>query len=150
MRKSVLEQRKLLQLAQYLSKEKGHRWTEMRQAVFACILAQLKPITAYQIIAQISKKQKKDIKPASVYRSLDALCELSLVVKIESMNGFIACTYPERHHEHVFFICRMCGSADEFADHTINKILNTDASHHGFKIERKLLELQGACHNCQI
>jgi Fur family zinc uptake transcriptional regulator len=150
MKKSALEQIKLLQMAQYMSKERGHRWTEMRQAVFACLLSQLKPITAYQIIAQISEKQKKNIKPASVYRSLDALCELGLVVKIESLNGFIVCGYPQRHHEHVFFICRTCGSADEFADQAINNRLNADASHQGFKIEQKFLELQGECRNCQI
>lgn len=149
MSQSRLNQKKLLQAAEKMSKEKGHRWTDMREAVFACILDQDKPVTAYQVIDQLSKIQKKDIKPASVYRSLDALCQLGMVVKIESLNAFMACAHPGHHHEHVFLVCRSCGSADELSDHAVSKKLNTDASHQGFKIERQVLELQGACRNCQ-
>lgn len=149
MNKLSSDHKRLLQAAENLSKEKGHRWTEMRESVFACILHQDKPVTAYQLIDQISKVQNKDIKPASVYRSLDALCELRLVVKIESLNAFMACAHPSHHHEHVFLVCRSCGSADELADHSISKRLNADASHQGFKIERQVLELQGACRTCQ-
>jgi Fur family zinc uptake transcriptional regulator len=149
MKKAGLDQKKFLKAAELLSKEKGHRWTEMREAVFACILNQDKPVTAYQLIDQLSKAQNKDIKPASVYRSLDALCALGMVVKIESLNAFMACVHPEHHHEHVFLVCRTCGSADELADHAVSKKLNADASHQGFKIERQVLELQGACRDCQ-
>lgn len=149
MNQSCLNQKKLLQAAEQMSKEKGHRWTEMREAVFACVLDQKKPVTAYQLIDQLSKKQKKDIKPASVYRSLDALCELGLVVKIESLNAFMACAHPEHHHEHVFLVCRQCGNADELADHSISKRLSTDATHQGFKIEKQVLELQGSCRDCR-
>ena len=92
----------------------------MREAVFACILNQDKPVTAYQLIDQLSKAQNKDIKPASVYRSLDALCELGMVVKIESLNAFMACAHPEHHHEHVFLVCHI-GLRDELADHAVSK-----------------------------
>lgn len=149
MNQSRLNQKKLLQAAEQMSKEKGHRWTEMREAVFACVLDQDKPVTAYQLIDQLSKKQNKDIKPASVYRSLDALCELGLVVKIESLNAFMACAHPEHHHEHVFLVCRQCGNADELADHSVSKRLSADAIHQGFKIEKQVLELQGSCRDCQ-
>lgn len=149
MKKADFDQKKLLRAAEQLSKEKGHRWTEMREAVFSCILNQDKPVTAYQLIDQISEIQQKDIKPASVYRSLDALSTLGLVVKIESLNAFMACAHPDHHHEHVFLVCRSCGSTDELADHSVSKRLNADAAHQGFKIERQVLELQGACQNCQ-
>lgn len=149
MKKISLNQQKHLQAAERLSKEKGHRWTAMREAVFSAILDQVKPITAYQLIDLISEKQRKDIKPASVYRSLDALCALGFVVKIESLNAFMACTHQGHHHEHVFLVCRACGSADEVIDHSVSKILSADASHQGFKIERQVLELQGACRDCR-
>lgn len=132
-----------------LAVAKGHRWTDMREAVLACVLEQCKPVTAYQLIEQISKKQQKDIKPASVYRSLDALCALGFIVKIESLGAFMACTHPDHHHDHVFLVCQHCGSADELSDHSLSKRLNADASCHGFKIERQVLELQGACRACR-
>lgn len=149
MEKASFNHQRLLQVAEQISKERGHRWTEMRAAVFACVLDQDKPVTAYQLIDQLSKKQNKDIKPASVYRSLDALCELGFVVKIESLNAFMACAHPEHHHEHVFLVCRQCGAADELADHSVSKRLSADATHQGFKIEKQVLELQGSCRDCQ-
>ncbi len=148
--KHKLNQKKSIKEAEELSKEQGHRWTEMREAVFSCILDQDKPVTAYHLIDQISKKQKKDIKPASIYRSLDALCTLGLVVKIESLNAFMACIHQRHHHEHVYLVCRSCGSADELAHHSVSKRLNADATQQGFKIERQVLELQGACRDCQL
>jgi Fur family transcriptional regulator, zinc uptake regulator len=150
MGKSDLDHVKILHAAEHLSKEKGYRWTEMRKAVFECVIDQDKPITAYQLIDQLSTQQNKNIKPASVYRSIDALCAVGLVVKIESLNAFMACAHPEHHHDHVFLVCRTCGSTDELADHSVSKRLNADATHQGFKIERQVLELQGACRECQI
>ncbi len=138
-----------LDFAVQIAESKGHRWTDMREAVFSYILDQKKPVTAYQLIEKISQRKNKDIKPASIYRSLDALSHLGLVVKIESLNAFIACSHPDQHHEHVFLICRQCGSADELTEHTVSKKLKATASNQGFKIERQILELQGSCHDCQ-
>jgi Fur family zinc uptake transcriptional regulator len=140
----------LIKSAARMATEQGHRWTEMREAVFACALDQDKPVTAYQIIELLSKKQKKDIKPASVYRSLDALCELGLIVKIESLNAFVVCAHPDHHHQHIFLICKECGTADELEDHMIGKKLSSDAHQHGFKIDRHILELQGVCKSCHM
>jgi Fur family zinc uptake transcriptional regulator len=147
--KTQKNKRQCLDFAAQIAESKGQRWTDMREAVFSCIIDQEKPVTAYQLIDQISQKQNKDIKPASIYRSLDALNQLGLVVKIESLNAFIACSHLDHHHEHVFLICRQCGSADELADHSVSKKLGADASNQGFKIERLILELQGACRDCQ-
>lgn len=147
--KNKINHKKMIHIAEELSKERGFRWTDMRQSVLGCILDQDKPITAYQVIEKLSIEKNKGIKPASVYRSLDALCELGLVVKIESLNAFMACAHPDHHHEHVFLVCRTCGSADELADHSVSKRLNADASYQGFKIERQVLELQGACRDCR-
>jgi len=136
-------------LAVQIAASKGQRWTDMREAVFSYILDQDKPVTAYQLIDKISQRKNKDIKPASIYRALDALSCLGLIVKLESLNAFMACTHPDSHHEHVFLICRQCGAADELTDHAVSKKLKETASNQGFKIERQILELQGACHDCQ-
>ncbi len=138
-----------LLFAASLAAAQGQRWTEMRVAVFDVILRQDKPITAYQIIDKLSVQLGRTIKPTSVYRSLDALCALGLAVKIESLNAFMACEHPEEKHQHVFLVCQQCGSADELADHAVSKRLSDDAAHQGFKIERQVLELQGACRTCR-
>lgn len=135
--------------AKQLSAEHGVRWSEIREEVYKTLLGHEKPVTAYQLLDEISKNRGKDVKPASIYRSLDALCELGVAVRIESLNAFLPCQHPEDHHEHVFMVCKQCGSADEIADHSVSKQLKKDAANQGFSIERQVLELHGSCKDCK-
>lgn len=139
----------LVSFAARRAAEEGQRWTEMRAHVYEALLAQESQATAYQLIAVLSEKLKKDLKPASVYRALDALCALGVVVRIESLNAFRACAHPEHQHQHVFLVCDSCGMADEIADHGIGRKLTRDAAEHGFRTARQVLELHGACRGCQ-
>jgi Fur family zinc uptake transcriptional regulator len=149
--KNHITKKEMLSIAEKMALQKGHRWTAMRKEVMACLLAQTKPITAYQLLEKLAQHLQKTINPPSVYRALDALITLGVVVKIESLNAFVACTHPHHHHNHhhVFLICRQCGTADELVDQQMSKRLSADAKAQGFKIERQILELQGACQNCQ-
>jgi Fur family zinc uptake transcriptional regulator len=131
------------------AKANGQRWTEMRRAVYAHLLAQTQPITAYQILADLAKKLQKDIKPASIYRSLDALCGLGLLIKIETINAYLACRHHDHQpHQHVFLICDQCGHIDEITDITIGRQLLKTAAQKGFKASRQVIELRGDCLAC--
>ena len=129
--------------------EGGQRWTPMRADVYEALLGQDRPVTAYQIVERLSRKTGRDVKPASVYRSLDALGTLGLAVRIESLNAFTVCRHPNETHQHVFLVCRECGTADELADHDVAKRLRVTAGGQGFRVDRQILELQGACRSCQ-
>lgn len=138
----------LLEHAAARAEKQGQRWTPMRADVYDGLLEHDLPITAYKLLEYLSAKHGKDIKPASIYRSLDALCMLGLVAKIESMNAFSACRHPEEKHQHVFLVCDGCGHTDELADHGIAAKLTDDAAHHGFRTQRQVLELHGTCKDC--
>ncbi len=138
----------LLDHAAIRAEKQGHRWTPLRADVYAALLDHTTPVTAYKLLEFLSAQHAKDMKPASVYRSLDALCELGLAVKIESLNAFSACRHPEEQHQHVFLVCDGCGHTDEIADHGIAQKLDKDASHHGFRTRRQVLELHGSCKDC--
>lgn len=139
----------LLAHAESRAQKRGLRWTDMRSWVYARLLDGDRPLTAYQLLADLSRIHKRDIKPASVYRALEALVELELIVRIESLTAFRACHHPEEQHQHVFLVCNSCGTTAEMEDEAIGKRLTADAATHGFRTGRQVLELHGECRGCQ-
>lgn len=129
-------------------RESGGRWTDMRSNVLESILKSRKPLTAYKIIEILSAKLERDVKPASVYRSLDALSEMGIIVRIESTNAYASCQHPHEDHHHIFLVCRDCGIADELVDEAAAQSLTKAATHLGFSIEKQVMELQGYCKGC--
>ncbi len=139
----------LIAYAERQAAAQRQRWTSTRAEAYDALLDHDAPITAYALLEYLSVRHKRDIKPASVYRALEALCELGVVVKIESLNAFRACRHPREDHQHVFLVCDGCGHTDEIADHGIGKKLTSDAAEHGFRTARQVLELHGSCRDCQ-
>lgn len=125
------------------------RWTTTRAEAYEALLDHDAPITAYALLEYLSVRHQRDIKPTSVYRALEALCDIGVVVKIESLNAFRACRHPNEDHQHVFLVCDGCGHTDEITDHGIGKKLTTDAAAHGFQTARQVLELHGMCRDCR-
>ena len=139
----------LLRYAEKTALAHSQRWTAPRAEVYAALLDQRKPLTAYQLLEVVATAGKRDVKPATVYRALEALQQLGLVAKIESRNAFIACRHPETLHAHIFLVCDDCGDAAEVADQDITAHLRRDAESHGFRAARQIMELHGTCKSCQ-
>jgi Fur family zinc uptake transcriptional regulator len=126
----------------------GQRWTPQRSTVYAALLASKNAVGAYDLIDMLARRQGLQLKPASLYRTLDDLQDLGLVVKIESLNAWRACHHPHQDHQHVFLVCGGCGSTDEIADHGAARHLSHSAAALGFKTSRQVLELHGNCRSC--
>ena len=138
----------LIVYGQKLAKETGQRWTANRTSVYTAVLSASKPITAYAVLDKVAAATNTPMKPASIYRALEALCQLELVVKIESLNAYVACHHPHEKHQHVFLVCNDCGNTCEIADQGVGKHLKQQASQHGFSTMRQVLELHGSCNKC--
>ncbi len=139
-----------LDVAQDIARKSGHRWSETRTQVYHTLLMADKPVTAYELMDMVAKKYAREVKPASVYRSLDALMELGIVARIESANSFVACQNPECDHQHIFLVCDHCGQIDEISDHGINRQLLRQAAEQGFVARKQILELHGECKSCHV
>lgn len=126
----------------------GQRWTPQRGLVYTALLQAQGPLGAYELITRLTQRHNLPLKPASLYRTLDDLAALGLVVKIESLNAWRACHHPHDDHQHVFLVCDGCGQTDEIADDGIARQLSSNAAALGFHTRRQVLELRGQCRDC--
>ncbi len=137
-----------LDRAKTLCLQHGVRFTPVRQRVLELIWQSHKPLGAYQILEQLGREGFNSA-PPTVYRALEFLLEQGLAHRITSLNAFIGCSHPQRHHQGYFLICRGCGSAQELPTDTLADPLKQHAGAQGFKVESETIELSGLCPSCQ-
>lgn len=134
-------------------KGRGERMTELRLDVLNLLLQQTNPIGAYdlrdKLNAQKEKAREKKIEPASIYRCLDFLVSLGVVVKLESQNAFILCEHIGEQHQHVLMLCNDCGATAELHDDVAVRRLDKNALSLGFTPQHHVLEIHGTCRDCQ-
>jgi Fur family zinc uptake transcriptional regulator len=123
--------------------------TPLRSAVLEVLVDQTSPLSAYEVLIELSKRRGKRVSPPTVYRSLDALCRAGLVGRIESQRVFFARSQPELNVNSVIYSCHRCGRADEVEDRTIFTQVLIDASRLNFSVEREMHEVVGVCGDCR-
>ncbi|WP_017925096.1 transcriptional repressor [Thioalkalivibrio sp. HL-Eb18] len=135
--------------AERVCARRGARLTEQRRRILEQILRTDGVIKAYDLIHALSSDDHS-IKPPTVYRTLAFLLEQGLIHRIESLNGFVACSHPGERHESALMICDGCGQITEF--HTpepATQALEARATDQGFAIESRMVELHGRCADCR-
>jgi Fur family zinc uptake transcriptional regulator len=136
-----------LQTAESLCRDRGLRFTALRQRVLELVWNSHKPVGAYDILDQLNQEGKKAA-PPTVYRALEFLIEADLVHRLDSLNAFVGCPDPSSSHTGQFLICRGCRSVAELDDADINELVERKASDLGFTAVHQMLEIQGLCRDC--
>ncbi|RCL03392.1 MAG: zinc uptake regulator [Candidatus Tokpelaia sp. JSC161] len=123
--------------------------TSKQDSVLSLLLQEKKTLSAYTILERLRHQGFRA--PLQVYRVLDKLIELGLVHRLESMNSFIACSYPqfENHTLIAFTICKHCENITEFHNKILNEELNKYMQTIHFQEEGTKLEIRGTCALCQ-
>lgn len=124
------------------------RLTPARQAAYAELLTCNKPVTAYELIALLEKRQSRKIAPLTVYRHLDFLIGVGLVHRLESTQSYLPCDHPEHEHESQYLLCSACGHVDEVESASLGSLLQQIAEQRGFKPENAIVEIKGLCSGC--
>lgn len=124
----------------------GYRVTPQRQLILAAVRESGGHVTAVEVYERI-KAQIPSINQATVYRTLDFLCELRLVAKTEISGQSVYEIVEEERHHHL--VCRQCGFVEELADHHLNDLCQHLQAEHGFKAELDHLAIAGLCNDCQ-
>jgi len=128
--------------------ERGQRLTKERNAVlqkaFSC-KAHFDPEALY---LEMRKKGLKASR-ASVYRTLNLLCECGLVEKVSKTDhGTIyEHTFGHQHHDHM--VCINCGKVIEFYSENLEKFQEEICRERDFKGKSHTLEIRGYCRHCQ-
>ncbi len=140
----------MLARAEERCRASGARLTPVRRAVLTELLADYRPLGAYDLMERVSLREGRRLAPISVYRALDFLVEADLVHRLSSRNAFIACPHDHPADETVaFLICDACGGVDELANPAIAAALADASSAAGFAPSRQMIELTGLCGHCR-
>lgn len=97
----------------------------------------------------LSKKADSTISKATVYRTLALLKESRILEEQDFGDGkkVYERAQGRKHHDH--FICVRCSKIIEFENEPIERLQNSEANKHKFKIVYHSLKLFGFCSSCQ-
>lgn len=126
----------------------GEQWTGMRADVFAALVAQPRPASAYDIAEHVGQARGKRVAPNSVYRILDLFVRTNLARRVESANAYVANPHPGCRHDCIFLICDACGQATHLDDDRLTGLLREAARDAGFADVRPVVEIRGRCGAC--
>ena len=138
----------MLQHAEAVCQTHGVKLTPLRRRVFEKVCAGHTAIKAYELIAQLSTEDHQ-VKPPTVYRTLDFLLEYGLIHRVDSLNAFVGCSHPLEPHGARLLICTQCGAISELDQPALEHALRDAIQSTGFKPDRTHLEIHGLCAVCQ-
>ncbi len=125
--------------AEALAKARNMTLTPQRRTVFELLLKAGRPLGAYMLMDELSKKEERGIAPPTIYRALDFLVELGVVSRLESSNEFVPCAHPSEPHDCIFLICTCCKKATEVDDKDVHKSLMAIAESNNFQTGRRVV-----------
>jgi Fur family ferric uptake transcriptional regulator len=130
-----------------LMHERGFRVTPQRQLILDAICEGDGHTTPEEIYERVHAKSPA-INRATVYRTLDFLCELRLVVAADIGGGRkvyeIAGEAPHHH-----LVCRRCGAVEQIGHDTVRSLFARIEREHHFVVDMDHLALFGLCHKCR-
>lgn len=121
---------------------------ETVREAYQLMLAHKGAISAYSLIEVLQQRVQRRIYPQTVYRALAMLVEKGLAHRLESVNGYHACSVPGTPHAGIHFMCSRCGGVEETVDPRIDGLLSKDALQRQFAIASRVIEVHGVCGTC--
>lgn len=125
----------------------GYRLTAARLAVVNVIANSqraLNPMDAYLL----AREEYPGLGLVTVYRTLEKLEELGLVVRVHAPDGCGAYLSAAAGHEHLI-ICTRCHRAEYFAGDDLHPLMDRVVAEHGYQIQDHWLQLFGLCPECR-
>ena len=129
-------------------KERGQRFTKERSVILRKTLSfhgHFDPETLYLQIKETGMKASR----ASVYRTLNLLCECGLIDRVrKSEHGTIyEQTFRREHHDHM--LCTQCGKVIEFYSEELESLQEDLCNEREFNGASHTLEIRGQCKRCR-
>lgn len=120
------------------------RMTPQRQLVLDAV-RELEHSTPEEICRRV-QADAPAVNITTVYRSLELLEELGLVLHTHIGHG--APTYSVPEHRHVHLVCHRCGHTDQVPVSVLDGLVGTLREHSGFEMHANHVALSGYCAGC--
>lgn len=129
-------------------KERGQKFTKERAAILQRIFSYHGHFDTESLYLKIRETGLKASR-ASVYRTLNLLCECGLIEKVtKTEHGTIyEYTFGHEHHDHM--LCIGCGTIIEFYSEDLERLQENICMRQDFKGVTHTLEIRGYCKRCQ-
>jgi Fur family transcriptional regulator, ferric uptake regulator len=132
-------------------RRRGERVTTARLAVAEVLAGTEEHLSAEQIALR-AEELRPGIHRATVYRALDALGELGLVMHVHL--GKAGTTYhlagelAQEHQEHLHVRCTECGAVLDVDGKTLDPVRRKLQRDLGFRLDPEHVALLGICQDC--
>ena len=133
--------------------ESGYKMTPQRKEILK-IFVEHKDYhhMSAEDVYNILRKNDSDIGLATVYRALDLLSDLEILVRMDFGDGCaryeLNTTDPKVHHHH-HLICLKCKKVIEFEEDLLDELEADIADKSGFQILNHEVKFFGYCSDCQ-
>lgn len=128
-------------------REQGYRLTPQRNLIWEVVRGAGRHLTAEEVAAEV-RRTLPDVNVSTVYRTLELLVSLDLVVETRLEGS--ACYYevsPEPTHHH--FVCTQCGAVGHFSDELLAPVHAELTEQHGFTVGNIQVTAFGLCRECR-
>jgi len=132
----------------------GEKLTPKRSLILKTMIEADSPLSAYDIINNISTRNNTAMPATSVYRILAFLESLNLVHKLASENKYVPCEHIDCEDEHKspqFLICQKCHKVKEV--NILQSVMDEIKQHvkdSEYKLINSVLEINCICKDCQM
>jgi Fur family transcriptional regulator, ferric uptake regulator len=124
----------------------GYRLTPQRQLILEAVRRAETHVTPEQVYDRVHRQQPT-ISRATLYRTLDFLCEVRLIHALYwGGQMYYEITGDEPHHH---LICRACGGVDQIDHVWLDDLFQTIEQKHQFTIDMDHVALFGLCGRCR-
>ncbi len=130
----------------------GHRSTVLRRQVLDLLLRRGGHASAYQLVNDLPTIGRAP-SPPQVYRALDFLIDLGLVMRLSATNTFIVAPVPpgsavDAGHT-VFLICTRCNAVEVLPGPGLQQALDDAVGALRYQLKGGHTEVNGICAACQ-
>jgi len=124
----------------------GHRLTPQRHMILEAIRKADQHLTPDEVYARVHVKNPA-ISRATIYRTLDFLCELRLATAMQWGGQMYYEAAGEKPHHHL--VCRNCGGIQQIDHSMLETFFATVDKKYHFSIDMDHLGLFGLCASCR-
>jgi Fur family transcriptional regulator, ferric uptake regulator len=134
-----------------LLRNRSYKVTPQRQTILHMFIEHVDRHLSAEEVYMLVKNQNPEIGLATVYRTLDILAEIGVLIKNDFGDGRTRYEFSRKdeHHHHHHLICLGCGNVSEFDDDLLESLEAVIMKRNHFKVLDHDLKFYGYCPKCE-